>query len=303
MPKKSGGGGGKSAADTVSDIAKDTLDKVPEPFVMWKLQEKYPTDYNNSMNTVLVQECIRFNGLINAIRSTLASVIKGIKGEVVMSAALEQVFNSVFDNMIPSSWLKVSYPSLKKLGGYVQNLLERLEFLQDWVVNGPPATYWVSGLFFPQAFLTGSKQSYARKYVIPIDTVAFDFEFFDVKKKFPEGEKAAPPADGAYLYGMFLDGARWDWDIWGLADSKPKELLTDVPHMALVPGLIKDINASQAKKELYRTPFYKTSERKGVLSTTGHSTNFVMAVQTPRGKHTVDYWVKRGTAFLSQTDD
>jgi len=56
------------------------------------------------------------------------------------------------------------------------DLIQRVEFVQSWVDHGIPTIFWISGFFFPQAFLTGTLQNYARKYVISIDTVSFGFQ-------------------------------------------------------------------------------------------------------------------------------
>jgi dynein heavy chain len=42
-------------------------------------------------------------------------------------------------------------------------------------MSGPPRSYWVSGFFSPQGFLTGILQTYARKYTHPIDELQLDF--------------------------------------------------------------------------------------------------------------------------------
>jgi dynein heavy chain len=51
---------------------------------------------------------------------------------------------------------------------------------QVWVVGGAPASYWLSGFFFPQGFLTGVLQMHARKYQHPIDELKFDFVVLEV---------------------------------------------------------------------------------------------------------------------------
>lgn len=52
------------------------------------------------MNTVLCQECIRYNGLLNVIARSLRETVKALKGLVVMSPDLEAVAFSLYDNQV-----------------------------------------------------------------------------------------------------------------------------------------------------------------------------------------------------------
>ena len=157
--------------------------------------------------------------------------------------------------------------------------------------KGIPIAFWISGIYFTQAFTTGASQNFARKYSIPIDTLTFDFNFLR------DTEFAERPADGVYTYGLFMEGARWDYEAWEIGESEPKALFVPTPHMWLIPATKKELRQFPH----YDCPVYKISSRKGTLSTTGHSTNFGMYVMLDSNIPEA-HWVQRGVAMLTQLD-
>jgi dynein heavy chain len=168
----------------------------------------YPTEYFESMNTVLIQEVGRYNKLLSIMHKSLYELQRALKGLVVLSADLEAMADACFDQRVPSLWAKTAYPSLKPLGSWYKDLLQRLEFLANWVEKGLPSSFWISGFYFPQGFLTAILQNYARKMKIPIDTVSFSFVILDYTVE--DLTMISKPSNGCYLYGLYLEGARWD---------------------------------------------------------------------------------------------
>jgi dynein heavy chain, axonemal len=301
QPKVSSGGG-KSRDDVVREVATALTERNIKPFNIVDVMERYPLTYTESMNTVLTQEVGRFNKLIKVFNRSLADLLKALKGLVVMSAELDAMATSLFTNAVPSMWSKVGYPSLKPLAAWVEDLVLRIAFIDKWIEQGTPVSYWLPGFFFPQAFLTGTLSNYARKYEVAIDSVTFGFHVMQNRGD----DIIQKPDDGCYIYGCFLEGAGWDPIENVLIESNPKELFVPFPAIWLEPI----VDRQPPSGGVYSCPMYKTLTRAGTLSTTGHSTNFVLMVELPSAdacegqfhKYCEEFschWIKRAVALFT----
>lgn len=304
---RSSGGGAKSWAEQLAETAEIVEGQMPEIFDLEKICIQYPTMYEDSSNTILTQELERFNKLLSRIKTTLKNIQRALRGEVVMSGELEAMGTSLVNGRVPKLWSSVAYPSLKPLGPWVTDFLQRITFLSDWVENNKPKVYWLSGFFFTQSFLTGIRQNYARKTGIAIDLLGYDFQIF---KHGAESTIEDHPETGAYANGLFIQGCTWSEEADGcegggnfkagaLVLSKPRELFVAMPMFWILVATSAEVPA----RHTYTCPLYKTSERRGQLSTTGHSTNYVMAIELPmQEQDTEKMWVKSGVAMLTQLD-
>eukprot|EP01007_Sphenomonas_quadrangularis_P004090 NODE_955_length_1073_cov_84.491211_g785_i0.p2 GENE.NODE_955_length_1073_cov_84.491211_g785_i0~~NODE_955_length_1073_cov_84.491211_g785_i0.p2 ORF type:complete len:226 (-),score=71.62 NODE_955_length_1073_cov_84.491211_g785_i0:364-1041(-) len=214
---------------------------------------------------------------------------KALRGDVVMSDALERMAVQLNNNEVPAAWAAVAYPSLKPLASWMDDLARRCNFLKKWYDDGTPAVFWISGFYFPQAFLTGTLQNYARKNKVAVDSVHFDYK----PQRQPLAQIHHAPENGCYINGIYLEGARWDMDSFQLAESRPKELYVDLPVVWLEPVVGK----SKGTTGHYTCPLYKTLHRAGTLSTTGHSTNFFIGLELPSDQPQ-EHWVARGVAAV-----
>eukprot|EP00741_Cyanophora_paradoxa_P008927 tig00000142_g8641.t1 len=273
-----------------------------------------PAAYEDPMSVVLAQELQRYGRLLAAVRASLADLRAALSGLAPMSPELEALAQALFDGAVPAAWAARSYPTLKPLASWLADLCARLAYLQRWADEGPPANacFWLPAFFFPQAFLTAVLQGYARRHRVPIDILSFRFAVTRHSGA-PGDEPAAAPPDGCYVRGLFLEGARWDPAAGCLAEQRARELRAPFPVLQLLPfqtrtygpagtagrASFKDTGPGALKPglEWYACPCYKTAGRAGTLSTTGHSTNYVLTVHLPSDRPEA-FWVRRSAALL-----
>lgn len=118
---------------------------------------------------------------------------------------METLEQAIFMDQVPDAWAVKAYPSLLPLAQWVGDLTLRIKELDGWVSDfSMPATVWLGGFFNPQSFLTAIMQQTARKNEWPLDKMCL---MTDVTKKQKEEFNSAP-REGAYVHGLFMEGAR-----------------------------------------------------------------------------------------------
>ncbi|XP_008208864.1 dynein beta chain, ciliary-like [Nasonia vitripennis] len=275
-------GVGMSREDKVKSIIEDLLDKLPEEFnvpeLMTKVEERTP------YTIVAFQECERMNILCSELRRSLRELELGLKGELTINADMEDLQNYLYMDVVPPSWTRRAYPSSLGLTSWFADLLTRYTELHAWTADfNLPSSVWLAGFFNPQSFLTAIMQQTARKNEWPLDKMCL---YCDVTKK-QKDEFNAPPREGAYINGLFMEGARWDTATGSIADSRLKELFPQMP-VVYIKATTQD---KQDLKNMYECPVYRTRSR---------GLTYVWTFNL-KSKDKPTKWTLAGVAILLQT--
>merc|ERR1712100_176648 len=257
---------------------------------------------------------------------------KGLNGQLNMSLKMEDLAKALSINQVPGrnpfsscSWETLAWPSQKSLASWFNECLKRQHLLSFWSSELTlPLSLWLPGLFNPQAFLTAVKQVTARREEMALDkmTVATHVTTMmseDAVLK-PDPDQPAPgyPDDGAYVHGLFIEGARWagsadlkeDDDkepiiegvtptLGYLTDCRLKELLPPMPVMYIKAVEVQpewdpqSVGFLRRDPEIYDCPVYSTSFR-------GNTYVFLATLKTKAESST---WILSGTALIMQERD
>lgn len=272
-------------------------EQVPKPIDV-KALRNHPVKYLESMNTVLRQEVLRCNRLLAEVKETLGRLEGALKGMTVMSEELEQVGASLRCGIVPSVWAEVGFLSMKPLKSWVKDVQERVRFFSQWCTRDPVA-FSLAAFFFPQGFLSGILQNFARRYKTAFDKLSFSHRIQDMIGQ--DALCVTAPEDGCYVEGFFLEGCHFSGGSGGFLESSvPRELFCPMPWVWFLPVVSGETQLG-VQRPTYRSPLYKVLSRRGELSSMGHSTNFVASVELP-SREEPSTWALAGVAlFLSQS--
>merc|ERR1719181_261050 len=221
------------------------------------------------------------NGLIYEMVRGLSELKLGFNGELTMSEQIEAIADALYMERLPTWWVKLGFASTRALPAWLSNLKERCGQLEDWIADplNIPKVVDVSKLFNPQSFLTAIKQVCCQQQHLELDKLQVFTEV--TKRDVKQIDSAAK--EGAYVTGMYLEGARWDVNSGTLEDSKPKEMFTRMPVINCKAG-----QPEREDKNVYICPTYCVPTRRP---------HFVFAAQL-RTKQPPAKWVLAGVALI-----
>jgi dynein heavy chain len=309
QPKGGGGGGdGMSREDVVAAKAQELLDRMPEHYI----EEDYKVKINKlgglsvPLNIFLFQEIQRLQDVLSKISTMLQQLRLAINGEVVMTETLQECLDDMYDAKPPASWLRTVAGDefswlLPTLGLWFSSLLLRDDQYRTWLHTGRPNSYWLTGFFNPQGMLTAMKQEVCRKHQKDANKWALDDIVYHTEVQHNERVESvkSPPQEGAYVHGLFLEGAGWQRDGIQLQESEPKILYVPLPILHVSANL-KDLE-NKSRKELYGTqgpydcPCYKYRAR------TDRYFIFIVTLKCTPEKNPA-FWTLRAVGLLCNFD-
>ncbi|KAL1498812.1 hypothetical protein AB1Y20_014117 [Prymnesium parvum] len=254
QPRAANAASGMSLQERVKRLLDDIQDRLPGMLHTADIEHAMGDD-RTPFGVVFLQECERMNMLLFEISRALLELDMGLKGDLSISEAMETLTEALYDDRVPRSWAARAWPSLQPLAAWLVNLRDRSRQLAEWAVDlVTPKVTWLSGLFNPQAFLTAVMQATARKNEWPLDKLVTVVE---VTRRALEDVETAT-RDGAYIHGLFLEGARWDISAGVLDDAQVKQLYPPMPVI-----LIKAVTQEKAAAlyDVYQCPVYQTEMR------------------------------------------
>jgi len=257
------------------------------------------------LNIFLFQELQRLQRIVALVAENLHSLVMAIDGTVVMTADLLEDLNSVFDGRVPRRWThdaagaEISW-LLPTIGAWFAGLLDRHAQLNTWLEGGRKEmrSFWITGFTNAQGFLTGIRQEVTRQHTKdqwPLDRVVTHTDVLTVDQE----KVREVPAEGQNIFGLFIEGAKWNRSESKLDESDPKKLAPAMPVIYVTAIMCSDVKRSTTpvmfgREGPYSAAVYKYPRR--------NDKYLIFRIDL----RTVDYhpfhWRLRGVCLVAQTD-
>ncbi|ETW36323.1 hypothetical protein PFTANZ_02988 [Plasmodium falciparum Tanzania (2000708)] len=279
---------GETKENKTSNILSEILSEIDNIFFnVEELMKSIPDDQITPLQYFLFQECTLMNSLTSVMKNSLKELNLAIKGEINMTSKIESLMNALYKDKLPELWKNNSYSSNRNLSSWVNNLKERIAFLTEWF-NDPlltPKVFNISLLFNPNSFFSAIKQILSRNEKCELDKIIMQIEVTNKSLN----NIHSYPKEGAYIYGLYLDGANYDVEKNTLCDSSSKQKYFLMPVIHCKPI----VSMGKIDTDVYECPVYKTLSR---------GPTYVTNIKL-KTKESSEKWILAGVALILDIAD
>jgi dynein heavy chain 1 len=194
--------------------------------------------------------------LLDQVGKDLADVVKVCDGELKQTNHLRTLMSSLTKGTIPSHWRRYKVPKAMSVSEWIPDLARRLSQLDGITSvqqNLSNVEVWLGGLFFPEAYITATRQAVAHRKRWSLETLHLRLDI---------GQMNDP---GAFIVdGLILEGAAWD------AENE-KLILNDGQAVRLNASQIRWVQDDSSNEghpaDLVTLPVYLNNDRSDVMFT------------------------------------
>ncbi|XP_068982290.1 dynein axonemal heavy chain 7-like isoform X4 [Bombus flavifrons] len=273
--------------DQVLILINDINDKLCDAIKINEIQEQCTSMLKEPLQRVLFCEIKSLKHILEIITKALTNLKLALDGYLLFTDSLKKLAKEICENKTPHTWKMIQINILtENLTDYIDNLLKRAKFIQNWINQGRPKIIWFDTLFHYKMFFSAILLTFSKRYNISIEDIIFDFEI-DTKKEIDE------EYDDAYLIcGLHLCGARWDLEKRMLVENFTNEIWQNMP-----PIHLKCSRNKKSADKIYECPVYITAAKNIDKDIKFSSKNYIISIplktDTP-----ATHWIKCGTALF-----
>ncbi|WIA10356.1 hypothetical protein OEZ85_010548 [Tetradesmus obliquus] len=287
QPRVGAAAGAMSREEFVAGIVRDISAKIPEQFDLPLLAKGLGVP--SPMQVVLLQELARWNGVLEAMTSSLQDLQRALSGEIGFSASLEELSTALYNGKLPPAWARLNPATEKPLGPWMTWFSRRQQQYKSWAEEGEPKVMWLAGLHAPETYLAALVQTACRDRGWPLDRSTL---YSQVTRFTDPAQVQEKPTHGCYVSGLYLEGAAWDTATGQLTRQAPRQLVDELPLLQIIP-----VEASRLKLAgTFRAPVYVTQARRNAMGV-----GLVFEADLASEMHG-SHWVLQGVALVLNID-
>ncbi|KAL5535276.1 DYN1_2 [Sanghuangporus sanghuang] len=231
------------------DRCREWLTALPESF---NTLAKQSADNQDPLNRLFLREGEIGRKLLSQVRRDLADVIKVCEGSLKQTNHLRSLLSALTKGTIPPHWMRYKVKKMMSVSEWIPNLARRLAQL-DRIAGLDSLNHvevWLGGLFFPEAYVTATRQAVAHRKRWSLETLDLRLDI----------ERVNDP-NAFIVDGLVLEGASW---------SSDKLVLNNGENMRLNPSQIRWVQIDpneETSNDMVTLPVYLNNDRSDVLFT------------------------------------